>query len=475
MSLKNRNLVTIDDLSNREIEVVFTLADEMSDSMDKQSGVCQGKIMASLFFEPSTRTRLSFEAAMHRLGGSVITAVDGGSTSLAKGESLADMAKIVGSYADVIVIRHPWEGAAKIFADYAGVPVINAGDGGHEHPTQTLLDLYTLLKERQTIEGLKIALFGDLKNGRTIHSLTYALARFGAIIGFPTSAGRELPEYVKRKLTTEYRCQFKKYEDLPPAIQKRLFPFDAVYITPSSPHQLAMMTDININIELKLKAMKARVDALYVNRLQLERLSSKAEGEGLKEDYPVVDKKFLKGKEFKEALVMHPLPRVDELAYELDANPKSMYFKQATRGVPVRMALLALLLGTKEVSVPGEEDLSVPKRDYPLYRHNFGFIDHNPKCVSQQDTEKRYIKPEFKIISKEPLILSCVYCEHEIYPQYIASSDWHEGKVDTKKYHSAKTYWVRNIKPENLIIFNTETEAQKWGEPSHYARGHDLG
>ena len=169
MALANKSLVTIDDLSNGEIEALFSLADEMSDSMKEQFGLCRGKIMASLFFEPSTRTRFSFEVAMHRLGGSVITASEVGATSLAKGESIADMAKVVGSYADIIVIRHPWEGAAKVVADYAGVPVINAGDGGHEHPTQTLCDLYTIKKERQTIKGLKIALWGDLKHGRTIH------------------------------------------------------------------------------------------------------------------------------------------------------------------------------------------------------------------------------------------------------------------------------------------------------------------
>src|SRR4030066_198841 len=157
--------------------------------------------MASLFFEPSTRTRLSFEAAMHRLGGSVISAVDIGATSLAKGESIADMARIVGSYADIIGIRHPWEGAAKVVADYAGVPVINAGDGGHEHPTQTLCDLYTLRREKGAIAGLRIALFGDLKYGRTIHSLTCALARFGATILFRSGIGLEMPEHVMTKLT----------------------------------------------------------------------------------------------------------------------------------------------------------------------------------------------------------------------------------------------------------------------------------
>ncbi len=466
MTMANRSLVTMDDLSNGEIEVVFSLANEMLESMDKQSSVCQGKIMASLFFEPSTRTRLSFEAAMHRLGGSVISAVDIGATSLAKGESLADMARIIGDYADIIVIRHPWEGAAKVVADYAGVSVINAGDGSHEHPTQTLLDLYTLKKERQTIEGLKIALWGDLKHGRTIHSLAYALARFGATIHFRPGPGLELPEHVIRKLTTEFEGILERYNDLNGTVKEKLFPLDAIYITPSTSHQLTNIPDVSIQIELK-----TGVDALYVTRLQTERLSTEAEGEGLKEDYPVVDKKFLKGKEFKEALVMHPLPRVDELAYELDADPKSMYFKQAARGVPVRMALLALLLGTKEVSVPGEEDLSVPKRDYPLYRHDFGVIDHNPKCVSQQGTEKRYIKPEFKIVNREPLILRCVYCEHEFEPKYIASSDWHEGRLDSKKYHSADSHWARKIKSENLIVFGSESEAETRGfKPSHYVR-----
>ena len=204
MTLANRSLVTMDDLSNGEIEAVFSLADEMSESMAKQADVCRGKIMASLFFEPSTRTRLSFEAAMQRLGGNVISVADAKATSLAKGESIADMARIVGSYADIIVIRHPWEGTAKVVADYAGVPVINAGDGGHQHPTQTLCDLYTIKKERQTIKGLKIALWGDLKYGRTIHSLIFALAKFGANMLFCPSPGLEVPPNVVRKLVTEY-------------------------------------------------------------------------------------------------------------------------------------------------------------------------------------------------------------------------------------------------------------------------------
>ena len=196
MTLTNRSLVTIDDLSNGEMEALFSLADEMSDSMGEQFGLCQGKVMASLFFEPSTRTRLSFETAMHRLGGSVVTAVDIKATSLAKGESIADMARVIGSYADIIVIRHPWEGVVKVVADYAGVPVINAGDGGHQHPTQTLLDLYTIKKARQTIKGLKIALWGDLKYGRTVHSLIFALAKLVANIRFCPSPGLQAPQHV---------------------------------------------------------------------------------------------------------------------------------------------------------------------------------------------------------------------------------------------------------------------------------------
>jgi len=466
MNLVNRNLVTIDDLSNREIEALFSLADWMSDSINEQSGLCQGKVMASLFFEPSTRTRLSFEAGMLRLGGRVITAVDIGASSLAKGESLADMARVVGSYADIIVIRHPWEGAAKVVADYAGVPVINAGDGAHEHPTQTLCDLYTIRKERQSVKGLRIALWGDLKHGRTIHSLIYALARFGATILFRPGPGLEMPEYVLRRLSTEYKGELTRYEAVNQEVEGGIFPIDAIYMTPSSPHQLAMLPDVSIQVELK-----AGVDALYVTRLQKERYAPTAEEQELKKGYPVVDKKLLKGKEFKKTLVMHPLPRVDELTHEVDADPRSMYFKQAAYGIPVRMALIACLLGAKEVKIPEKEDAFVKKIDYPVYKRDSGINCPNPNCVSNQETEARYIRPEFKIVSREPLTLRCIYCEHELHPQYIASSDWHEGKLENKKYHSADSHWARKIKPEKLIIFSSRNAAQSQGfKPSSYVR-----
>ncbi|MBI4283438.1 MAG: hypothetical protein HY663_03080, partial [Chloroflexi bacterium] len=392
--------------------------------------------------------------------------VDIGATPLAKGESLSDMARVIGSYADIIVIRHPWEGAARVVADYAGIPVINAGDGGHQHPTQTLCDLYTLQKERQTIKGLKIALWGDLKYGRTTHSLIFALAKFGASILFFPSPGLEVPEHVIQKLITEYGGELEKYQAQDRTNPEEPLPLDAVYITPSRPHQLAMMPDINIKVELK-----TGVDALYVTRPQKERFTTAEEGQELKGQYPVVDKKLLQGKVFQKTLVMHPLPRVDELAYEVDADARSMYFKQAARGIPVRMALLALLLGSKEMAAPREDSSPFPRIDYPVYRRDSGVRCPNPRCVSIQETEIRYLKPEFKIVNREPLTLRCVYCEHGFEPEYIASSEWHDGRtLDNKKYHSADSHWARKIKPENLIIFGSESEAEAHGfKPSRYA------
>jgi len=186
-----------------------------------------------------------------------------------------------------------------------------------------------------------------------------------------------------------------------------------------------------------------------------------------------VDKKLLKEKEFKKTLVLHPLPRVGELAREIDADPRSMYFKQAGWGVPVRMALLALLLGTKQAPVTEEEEPFIQEKEYPMYRREFGVRCSNPSCVSVQETETKYIKPEFKIVDDQPLTLRCVYCEHEVHPQYIASSEWHQRRLENKKYHSADSHWARKIKTENLLIFNSGSEARAHGfKPSHFARTH---
>lgn len=456
MSLAGRSVVSIDDLSNPEIEALFSLANEMDSSLAEQFDLCRGKILASLFFEPSTRTRLSFEAAMHRLGGRVISAVDVGATSLAKGESIADMARVVGSYADIIVIRHPWEGAAQVVADYAGVPVINAGDGGHEHPTQTLCDLHTIKQERGILKGLKIALWGDLRYGRTVHSLACALARLGATVLFRPVPGFEMPEHILRKLTTEYGGDLVRFDETSEGAADGVFPLDAVYITPSTPHQLAMMPDVSAQVELD-----KGVDALYVTRLQKERHSSSRLDRSERNAYPIIDRNLLKGKRFARTLVMHPLPRVDELAHEMDSDPRSMYFKQAARGVPVRMALMSLLLGAKQAQVSA--DVATPARDYPVYRRDSGLSCPNPRCVSNQETEKRYIRPRFKIVDFDPITLRCAFCDHEGRPAFVASTDWHEGRAETKRYHRAGSRWARAIRPDKLVLFDSEDEAQKRG------------
>jgi hypothetical protein len=216
-----------------------------------------------------------------------------------------------------------------------------------------------------------------------------------------------------------------------------------------------MMPDISIQVELK-----AGVDALYVTRLQKERQAPAVERPESGTGYPVVDRKLLREKEFEKTLVMHPLPRVDELACEVDSDPRSMYFKQAAYGVPVRMALLSFLLGAREIPIAEEEDLFVRKTSYPVYKRDSGVRCPNRNCASNQETEVKYIKPEFKIVSLDPVILRCIYCDHEVHPRYVASSDWHQGKLESKKYHSADSHWARKIRPENLIVFPSEKEAR---------------
>src|ERR1700719_1769832 len=208
--LKKFDVVSIEDLETSEIERVFTLADGFAESLDsgKQITTADGLIMATLFYEPSTRTRLSFESAMHRLGGAVISSADMQASSAAKGESLADTVRVVSAYADLIVVRHPHDGAARVAAEYAPCPVLNAGDGSREHPTQTLCDLYILRKKKGHLKGLTVALCGDLKFGRTVHSLIYALARFGAnILAVPT-AGMDVPDYVLERVRSESQYRF---------------------------------------------------------------------------------------------------------------------------------------------------------------------------------------------------------------------------------------------------------------------------
>src|SRR5690348_13614638 len=270
--LAKSDLVSIEDLPIAEIEHIFDLADSLADALARgeTKRIANGLIMATLFYEPSTRTRLSFESAMHRLGGAVISSPDMHTSSAAKGESLADTVRVVSAYADVIVLRHPSDGAARVAAEYAPVPVINAGDGSREHPTQTLCDLYVLRRKKGRLKGLTIAICGDLKFGRTVHSLIYALARFGANIVAAPFSGMELPQYVLERIAAErnYRFSTVSLDEL----KSQGGSFDALYLTPNAPHQMALFTGANPLENIPAARPPAALDAFYLTRLQRERL-----------------------------------------------------------------------------------------------------------------------------------------------------------------------------------------------------------
>ena len=367
-----RNLLSIGDLTNDEIEEIFELADSAQRS--RADKAASGQIMATLFYEPSTRTRLSFESAMHRLGGAVISCSDMKASSAAKGESLADTAKVVSSYADLLVVRHYWEGAVQAMAEHADVSVINAGDGSREHPTQTLCDLYTLRKEKGGLKGLTVVVCGDLKNGRTIHSLVFALARFGASVVTLAANGMELPQYVLERLEREYGYTLAPVasDDLNAVVTET----DALYLTPKQPHQLALFTQVDAAIQTHLNTMVSglRYDAFYMTRKQKERMKDGTTGGS----YPTIGPSFLKQQRFKDTLVMHPLPRVDELSPEVDNDRRGIYFKQAAYGVPVRMALLKFLLDHRETK------RTTGKKSAPWYEspERLGPQCSNPNCVT---------------------------------------------------------------------------------------------
>ena len=450
-----RHLVTIDDLSDDEIQAIFSLADEFLAEMatpgrpHRISGrkkLAENCILATLFYEASTRTRLSFEAAMGRLGGFVLSAADPKVTSAAKGETLADTVRVVQNYADLIVIRHPCEGSVRVAADYTDVPIVNAGDGGHEHPTQTLCDLYTLQREKGTLKNLNVLLWGDLKNGRTVHSLVYGLARFGArIIPLPAE-GFGLPEHVTRRLLRDYDCVPLARDDVAGSSSEE-FPVDVVYVTPDKPHQRSLFSDVKekgtevLKVRLPHNAL-SKIDACYVTRLQKERLGDQGPGEA----YPVVDSRFLKDRRYRQSTVMHPLPRVNELGYDLDTDERAVYFKQAAYGVPVRMALIAALLNIK----PGVLGEAPPKKKHPLYTRRTTVCD-NPQCVTALETEQRYLSPKFLVIIEDQrLTLRCVYCEHESVPEIV-------GRTSTKKYEPNRMRW--DSLPDDVVLFPDEASA----------------
>lgn len=303
-----KDLVNINDLSNEHIEYLFRVADKMKAMIEAKEKciLCEGKILATLFYEPSTRTRFSFESAMYRLGGSVIGFSSTEGTSVSKGESLADTIRTVANYSDIIVIRHPNEGSARVASAYSKIPIINAGDGGHQHPTQTLLDLFSIRLRKKEIKGLNVLLSGDLRFGRTTHSLSLALARFGANLFFASPPGLEMPDYIIRTLKEEYH--------------------------------------LNPGIANDIRDFIPSCDVVYMTRVQRERLG---EMEYLKyRGSYVLTNELLKNAK-SDAMILHPLPRVDEISKEVDSDPRALYFEQAYNGVPMRMALIATLLGVE--------------------------------------------------------------------------------------------------------------------------------
>ena len=303
VEFKGRDIVSIEDFSQQEINHILDVSKTMEALAKTGSDMLKGKILATLFFEPSTRTRLSFETAMLKLGGSNIGFADAEIASVKKGENLADTVRTVENYADAIALRHSLEGAAKVAAEFSKVPVINAGTGAEEHPTQAFIDLYTIRKEKGKIDGLKVALVGDLRYGRTVHSLAYALALYN----------------VELLLVSPETLRMRK--DVLQTIN------DKIPVTE------------NANLETII----SQIDVLYVTRIQKERFPDASEYAKVKGAYKI-DLRTLKGAK-KDLIILHPLPRVDEIAAEVDATPQARYFQQVWNGIVVRMALLSMVLG----------------------------------------------------------------------------------------------------------------------------------
>ncbi|MEJ0013629.1 MAG: hypothetical protein WDM94_13630 [Bauldia sp.] len=440
-----RHVTSINDLTNREIERVFEVADGYLDSLGdpahkhrigESTDKAKGRILASLFYEPSTRTRLSFESAMLRLGGQIVTSADPATSSVAKGESLADTVRVVSNYADIIVLRHPRDGAARLAAEYATVPIINGGDGAHEHPTQTLCDIFTLRRENKKLRDLNVAVSGDLRGSRTIHSFVYALARFGANIMMMPAKGMELPAHVDARLREEFNCRTvprEQYEHDNAAI-------DALYVTPQEPHQLSLIP----NVDPEVVKLRKKVDVFYVTRFQKERW---AEAKG---DYPKIDSKFLKEAKYADTSVLHPLPRVGELDTALDSDARAVYFRQASYGVPVRMALIDLLTSRGDGLEQYAEGFGEAVR--PLYDrpNNVGMRCSNDNCIVHDPLEKHYTRNKFWLLPNadgHPR-LRCIYCEADTEPAVVGNSRKHE-------FHAAGADEVT----ADTVFFRTEEDA----------------
>ena len=356
-----KSIVDILDLSVEEVDLLLATAEDMIENPTKYADACRGKKLATLFFEPSTRTRLSFEAAMYELGGNVIGFSSASSTSASKGESVADTAKVISCYADIIAMRHPKEGAPLVASQNAGIPVINAGDGGHHHPTQTLADLLTIKREKGKFTGLTVGFCGDLKFGRTVHSLIAALCRYENINFVMISPDElKLPGYVKNEIPEGRGFTYTETTDL--------------------------------------EAVMPTLDILYMTRVQQERFTDIDEYLRLRDAYILNPEKLASAK--SDMIILHPLPRVNEISVAVDNDPRACYFKQVQNGKYMRMALIYSLLNRKlSEKVADKQEKGELVYDLKC---------DNPRCITTTEQELRQI---FRVVSAENRICRCVYCD----------------------------------------------------------------
>jgi len=353
-----RSLIDILDFSVSELDELIMVAEDIMENPEKYNEKCKNKKLATLFFEPSTRTRLSFEAAMLELGGNVIGFSEASSSSASKGESVADTATIISCYADIIAMRHPLEGAPLVASNNASIPVINAGDGGHNHPTQTLADLLTIHRKMGRLNNLTVGFCGDLLYGRTVHSLISALSRYEGIkIVLISPNELKLPDYVKEEVLKKCNMEFIETESLENSI--------------------------------------GELDILYMTRIQRERFVDIEQYERLKDSY-VLDVEKMKHAKEKMA-VLHPLPRVNEISVEVDTDPRACYFEQALCGKFIRMALILKLLSDK--------DYKKENKDFVTDE----FICKNERCITTVEQE---LKQVFKKTDKGTY--RCIYCDREV-------------------------------------------------------------
>ena len=358
-----RSLISILELSVEELDQLIATAKDIIAHPEAYWDKCAHKKLATLFFEPSTRTRLSFEAAMLELGGTVLGFSEANSSSAAKGESVADTAKTVSCYADIIAMRHPREGAPYVASQAATIPVINAGDGGHNHPTQTLADLLTISREMGRLNNLTIGLCGDLKYGRTVHSLIEAMSRYEGI-QFVLISPKELkiPGFIRYNVLEKHNIPYTEVESLEEAMPG--------------------------------------LDVLYMTRIQRERFDDPAEYERLKDSYILNTEKMQLAKE--AMCVLHPLPRVNEISVKVDDDPRAAYFRQALNGKYMRMALILKLLEEAKAN-PVREAIDTSDLEYDR-------VCTNPKCISQIEQELPQL---FRCTDKAADIHRCIYCEQK--------------------------------------------------------------